>query len=275
MSRPLSSMGGRIPGTVGWDEAAALMRQMLDSRAPVHAGVTGPGGAGKSTLLDDLAGALRTEGMDVVRGFDDYGRAEVDPARVVLLVDDAEHLGDDDVAELTRLMRTDGPHVVVAFRPWPRSEAVAGLVDRLRRQRPHLVLQHLSMPDVRERAAELLGDPPADDAVGRVLHLTRGNPRYVDHVLLAVREEGWDLRDASPLPSTALERLRHRLDRLDPDLLDFLVALAVGFSVSGPALATAPRFANADLRALMAAARATGMVSPEGALLPIIRITVL
>ena len=94
-------------------------------------------------------------------------------------------------------------------------------------------------------------------------------------MLLAVREDGWDLRDASPLPSTALERLRHRLDRLDPDLLDFLVALAVGFSVSGPALATAPRFADADLRALMAAARATGMVSPDGSLLPIIRITIL
>ncbi|RZS67607.1 DNA-binding CsgD family transcriptional regulator [Agromyces ramosus] len=275
MSRPLSSTGGRNPGTVGWEDAAGLVRQMLDGRAPVHAGVTGPGGSGKSTLLDELAVALRSEGMDVVRGLDEYGRADVDPERVALLVDDAEHLGDDDVAALTSLMRTDGPHVVVAFRPWPRSEAVAGLVDRLGRQRPHLVLEHLSTSDVRERAVELLGDPLPDDAVDRVLDLARGNARYVDHVLLAVREDAWDLLETSPLPSSALERLRHRLDRLDPDLLDFLVALAVGFSVSGPALATAPRFADADLRALMAAARATGMVSPEGTLLPIVRITIM
>ena len=79
-----------------------------------------------------------------------------------------------------------------------------------------------------------------------------------------MREDGWGLGDRRPLPSTALERLRHRLDRLDPELLDFMVALAVGFSVSGPALATAPRFAGVDLREHMAAARAIGMVSPEG-----------
>ena len=45
--------------------------------------------------------------------------------------------------------------------------------------------------------------------------------------------------------------------------------------VSGPALVTAPRFAGADLRALMAAARASGMVSSDGSLLPIVRITIL
>ena len=44
--------------------------------------------------------------------------------------------------------------------------------------------------------------------------------------------------------------------------------------MSGPALATAPRFAEVDLRELMAAARASGMVAPDGALLPIVRITI-
>ena len=187
-----------------------------------------------------------------------------DGAPVALLIDDAEHLGDEDVARLTRLMRSDGPHVIVAFRPWPRSEAVAELVDRLGRQRPHLVLRHLAASAVRDRAADLLEDPPTDEQVDRVLELTRGTPWFVDQVLLAVAEGDWSLREADPIPPTTLERLRHRLDRLDRELLDFLVALAVGFSVSGPALATAPRFAEVDLRELMAAARASGMVAPDG-----------
>lgn len=275
MTRPLSSMGGRSQGTVGWEDAAELVRLMVDGRARVHAGITGPGGAGKSTLLDELAVALRAEGIDVARGLDEYTRADADGERVALLIDDAEHLGDDDVAVLTGLMRSDGPHILVAFRPWPRSEAVAELVDRLGRQRPHVVLQHLSVMEVRDRAGSLLGAALPDDQVERVLDLTGGSPRFVDHVLLAVRDEAWDLRESSPLPSTALERLRHRVDRLDRSLLDFLVALAVGFSASGPALATAPRFADSDLRELMASARASGLVSPDGTMLPIVRITIL
>lgn len=275
MIRPLSSLGGRNPGTVGWEEAVELLRQVLDGRVRVNAGVAGPGGAGKSTLLDELEVALRAEGIAVARRLDEFARSDLDPERAALLIDDAEHLGDDDVAELTSLMRGDGPHMVVAFRPWPRSKAVAELVDRIGRQRPHIVLQHLSASGVRHRAAALLGDALPEDQVERVLDLTRGNPRFVDHALLAMRDDGWDLREASPLPATSLERLRHRLDRLDRDLLDFLIALAVGFSVSGPALATAPRFAGADLRALMSAARASGMVSPDGSLLPIVGITIL
>ncbi len=218
---------------------------------------------------------LRLEEIDVARSLGEYSGADLDGERVALMIDDAEHLGDEDVAELTNLMRGSGPHVVVAFRSWPRSEAVADLVDRLGRRRPHVVLRYLSASGVRDRAAGLLVDALPDDRVDRVLELTRGNPRFVDHVLLAVREGGWDLGDDSSLPPMELERLRHRLDRLDRDLHDFLLALAVGFSVSGPALVTAPRFAGADLRALMAAARASGMVSPDGALLPIVRITIL
>lgn len=276
MSRPLPSMGGRSRGTVGREDTAALARQMLDGPARVHAGITGPGGAGKSTLLDELAVALRAEGIDVARGLDEYARADRDgDERVALLIDDAEHLSDDEVAVLTSLMRSDGPHIVVAFRPWPRSEAVAELVDRLGRQHPHVVLQHLSAVGVHDRAAAIVGDALSDEQVERVLELTGGSPRFVDHVLRALREDGWDLRESSPLPAAALERLRHRVDRLDRDLLDFLVALAAGFSASGAALATAPRFAGSDLRELMASARASGLVSADGSLLPIVRLTIL
>ena len=275
MSRTLSSRTGLDSGTVGSSEVAEFIGQIVEGSVRVHAGITGPGGAGKSTLLDELAAALHAEGIGVTRSLDELPRVESGLEGTALLIDDAEHLSDEDVSEITGLMRGDGPHVIVAFRPWPRSEAVAGLVDRLGRQRPHLVLRPLAASAIRDRSAALLGDALGPEQVAPILDLTGGNPWFVDQVLLAVRESGWDLSEADPLSSASLERLRHRLDRLDRALLDFLMALAVGFSVSGPALTTAPRFAGADLHALMAAARASGAVSPDGALLPIVRTTIL
>ncbi|AWB95230.1 LuxR family transcriptional regulator [Agromyces badenianii] len=275
MTPALSWTEGRIEDTVGGEDAAALLRELIDGRAPIRAGITGPGGAGKSTLLHELAVALRAAGVEVVTGVDDRTNAENCTQGTTLLVDDAEHLSDDEASALTSLVRADGPHIVLAFRPWPRSDAVARLVDRFGRERPHLVLQYLSVRGIRRWARVLLGDELPDEEVQRVLDLTGGSPRFVDHVLLALRDDGWDLRATTPLPATALERLRHRVDRLDPELRDFIVALAVGFSASGPALAMSARFAGSDLRELMTAARASGVVSPDGALLPIARITVL
>lgn len=262
-------------GAVGRPEAADLVRQMLDGSAPVRAGVLGPGGAGKSTLLDEVAAALRAGGMEVARGADDLARTEGDPERAVVLVDDAEHLDDEGAAAIAALIRPDGPHLVVAFRPWPRSAAVAGLVDRLQRDRPLLVLQPLTSAGAIDRAVELLGDQPTEDRVARLLEVTGGNPRLVDTALLGMRDGGWDLEDRQPLPPTTLERLRHGLDRMDPALVDLLVALAVGYSASGPALATAPRFGDADLRELMAAARGSGLVAADGTPVPIVRQAIL
>ena len=87
---------------------------------------------------------LRLEGIDVARTLGEYAGLDLDGEPVALMIDDAEHLSDEDVAELTNVMRGGGLHVVVAFRSWPRSAAVADLVDRLGRRRPHLVLRYLS-----------------------------------------------------------------------------------------------------------------------------------
>lgn len=275
MSRAQSSMDRLRQGTVGWEEAAALVRQMLEGDTPIHAGITGPGGAGKSTLLDEIARALRAEGFDVARGLEEHLRAELAGERAALLMDDAEHLDDDDAATIIDLISGGGTHVVVAFRPWPRTAAVAALEDRIGRRQHHVVLQPLSATGVHDRAESLLGDALPHDQVERIIELTSGSPRFVDDVLAAMREDGWNLDEAHSLPSMTLDRLWHRIDHLDRELFEFLVALAVGFSVSGPAFATAPRFAGSDLRELMAAARASGMLSPDGSLLPVVRITIL
>ncbi|WP_136709864.1 helix-turn-helix transcriptional regulator [Agromyces sp. H66] len=275
MSHPHSRLDGPETGVAGWEEATALLRQVRDGVAPVHAGITGPGGSGKSTLLAEIASTLRSEGIRVAEGLDEVGRIDSGPERITLIVDDLERLGDDDIARLSELACPDGPHLVAAFRSWPRSDAAAELVERLGRRRPHIGLRPLSPVDVRARAAELLGDAPSLPQLERLTTLAGGNPRLVDLLLAALRDEAWDPRTSSPLPVTLLAQLRHRLDRLDREFLDFLVALAVGFSGSGPVLAMAPRFRNSDLHGLMSEARASGLVAPDGSLIPIVRFAVL
>ncbi|MEV1131046.1 LuxR C-terminal-related transcriptional regulator [Agromyces sp. NPDC049794] len=275
MTEPRSSAGRRNTGLVGWEESAAWLRNILDDEATVHAGITGPGGSGKTTLLREIAAALEEDGGHVAVGLDALAHVASDGRRMTLLVDDLERLGDDDLARLSALVVDDGPHVIAAFRAWPRSPLAAGIVERLGRQRPHLLLHPLSPTQVRVRASELLGDAPPHGLAERIAELAGGNPRMVDLVVTAVRDEGWDPREAGALPSTLLERLRHRLDRHDQEFLDFLLALTVGFASSGPVLSTAPRFSRTDLHARMSQCRASGLVSADGTPLPIVRLGLL
>ncbi len=253
-------------------EADALARRIVGGAHPVRVGITGPGGTGKSALLGDLAATLRAHGLHVV---DDVESAEVPEAteRVAFLVDDAHDLEDDELGRLRGLVRDGGPHVVVAFRPWPRSAAMTKLADRLGKRGTVLALHPMSSSQIRRRGAELLGTAPTADTASRILELTRGNPRLVDLALGAGADD--DETGGAVLPDGVLEPLREELDGLDAELHEYLTALAVGFSMAGPAFATAPRFAGADLRALAAAARASGLASPDGSLVPVVRTAIL
>ncbi|MGW4927530.1 LuxR C-terminal-related transcriptional regulator [Agromyces sp. NPDC004153] len=272
MTRPSSDDARTAVSTDAAVEADALARRIVGGAHPVRVGITGPGGSGKSTLLGDLAATLRAHGLHVV---DDVEPTDLPDAteRVAFLVDDAHGLTDDELGRLRELVRDDGPHVVVAFRPWPRSTAMAKLSDRLGRRGTVLALHPLTWPQVRRRGAELLGTEPAADAAIRVVELTHGNPRLVDAAFAAGADHDWAA--APVLPAAVLQSMRDELDGLEPGLHDYLAALTVGFSTAGPAFATAPRFAAADLRSLAAAARASGLVSPDGSLVPLVQAAIL
>lgn len=269
-----STAVARSPETVPSPEVADLVRRIADGREHVRAGIQGPGGSGKTTLLGELATVLRARGFEVARGLDEASGREVRADRLVVLVDDAHQLDDAGVAVLDDLSRGDDRHVVVAFRPWPRSAAMARLVERFGAQEPVLALHPLSTADVRESGVAILGEPVPAELAARLLELTRGNPRLVDLALGAMRDDGWDA-GAGDLPAPVLEGLRDELDALHPEVHEFLLAMAVGYSLSGPAFATAPRFAEADTRTLLAGARASGLASPDGSLVPIVRAAIL
>ncbi|MGR2753859.1 LuxR C-terminal-related transcriptional regulator [Agromyces arachidis] len=260
------------PAIAGWSGGEQIVRLILRNTDRVIAGVTGPGGSGKSTLLERMAAELRTGGARVLRGPDAAPSAVVD-APVVLLLDDAEQLGPDDLALLDG-PGDDVPHVVIAFRPVPTSPVVSAF-DPAGRRHPIVTLNPLSVAEVGDRWTTLLGAPSDRRTLEHLSRLTRGNPRFVDLALDAARDDGWDLDVDSELPGTVLAHVADELDALDRVTREFVLALAVGFSSSGPALATAARFAGADTLTLMQTARASGLVGADGELSPLVRTAVL
>ena len=95
-----------------------LDRIRADPRAPVPIGMCAPGGYGKTTILREL----------------DRLCQEVPGADPVLIVDDAHRLGEAQLREVVAIAQVPGRRLAVAYRPWPRSAALADLVSVLHRR---------------------------------------------------------------------------------------------------------------------------------------------
>lgn len=270
MSRSLPAVGGRRPVAVGRHDSAVIVHRVLQGSTRVRVGVTGSGGSGKSTVLDDIADGLRSGGIEVVRHLGAETPSPADPRRLAMLIDDVEQFGDRELAVLAELSRSDGAHLVIAFRPWPRPPALGEIIDGFDDPRDVIVLRELTPSEVQDRAGAQLARRLSDDEADRILEMSGGNPRFVDVMLESIRDEQWDVLTLGELPPILLERVRRELDRLSADVADLLLAFAVGF-VAGPVLATAPRFAGVDLRSLISAARASGTVRADGLILPLVR----
>jgi DNA-binding NarL/FixJ family response regulator len=252
------------------DEARELTGAVTaDPLAPVRAAILAPGGYGKSTLLGELSRCFSHAGVPVLS----LQEALSDAARQgAILVDDAHRLPSDHVARLGELAVGEQARLVVAYRPWPRSAALAELTDILERTSPALLLRPLDRAGIAQRATALLGDvlpggePPAG-LVDLLVEQTGGVQRYVDRVLRALR--GTRAEAPFQVPQAAIAQFQPELDRLDAGVYRLLLGKAVT-----PGLRTEPLTALLELDAdtaceLMDGARATGMLDHGGALLPI------
>ncbi|WP_083960394.1 helix-turn-helix transcriptional regulator [Streptoalloteichus hindustanus] len=253
-------------------------RHLLDTFASVpdptpRLAVVAPGGHGKTTLLRALAEACRRAGVDVAPQRRDLPDTGDDP---VLLVDDAHHLSDPQLRDLRRRVERGRQGVVVACRPWPRPTALTDLLETLDLGTPPLTLGPLDHERTAGLLAESLDATPPPGLVEHVHAQTGGVPRFVRRVAeaLADQRRRGDRDLPAEVPPAAVARFRHDLDRLDPDVRRLLLALEAGVGLRMDLLGALLGRAADEVGEVMAAARATGLLAADGALLPISRAAV-
>lgn len=222
----------RADGLYIWERQA---RPVMDAIAapdagPARAVVMGNAGSGKSTVLRELHRLLADQSthVSVLSDATDVSRV---PRSHVLLVDDLHLLGADQVKSLRARSEDANAALVVASRPWPRVDALAGITRSLERSGPAIVLGHVSRSDVLTYLSE--GDRfISSSCVDHVLQFTGGVSWLVSEAL-ALHDE----RDCSDdLSHRAVmraveERIAHRLDTIPTSLRHEIEQLCVGSAV--------------------------------------------
>ncbi|MBB4685709.1 helix-turn-helix transcriptional regulator [Amycolatopsis jiangsuensis] len=161
------------------------------------------------------------------------------------LIDDADQLDDENLAKLTMLAAsTDGP-LVVAHRPNPRADALRGLGETF-------LLPALEVDEVAELARHLTGHTVNPTEAAALHTRTGGVPRLVERVVT----NRWD-------------DFRTDLAALDDDVLRYLIASEAGASRNLDLLCALLKRTPHALSVVVDGARATGLLDPEDALLPV------
>ncbi|GAA0217171.1 helix-turn-helix transcriptional regulator [Saccharothrix mutabilis subsp. mutabilis] len=222
-------------------------RSVLDGiaaapEAVLRLGVLAPGGYGKTTMLREIERAYRAAGVEAT------------------IVDDAHLLGDNELLSLRSMVEQGNTRIVVAYRPWPRSRALAALAESLGRVRAPLMPSAFT----REQVKAVL--PASSRAlVDFVHHQTGGVPRFV------ARLAGLN---APEITAEVVASFRADLDWLDADVQKFLLAAEAGAALRLDLLSA---LLGKDVDAVgevIEAGRATGLLAPDGTLLPVARVAV-
>ncbi|MFE9689027.1 LuxR C-terminal-related transcriptional regulator [Micromonospora sp. NPDC005806] len=265
----MSSVVDDARPVLGQGPTALLGAVAADPGTPLAVGVTGPGGHGKTALLTELARAYRRGGATVLEGVP-LPTGEVD-AEAVLLVDDAHLLDDARLETLRRLVVARRHRLLLGYRPWPRSAALAELADALRRDGQQVVLT----PFTAEQTAAYLATVPElgrrSDLVAFVHGQTGGVPRDVERLIRGLRGQENLAGVPTEPPRPAVLQFGPDLEELVPDVRRLLLAVAAGVPLPvdllGPLLDRVPEVVNE----LVTATRAAGLLGTDGRLAPIVR----
>ncbi|MBP2331202.1 DNA-binding CsgD family transcriptional regulator [Kibdelosporangium banguiense] len=234
------------------DDAARRVLDAVeaDPFTPISVAVIAPGGYGKTVFLRALRRAYDNAG---VRISDRPGDPDV-----AVIVDDAHALPDDRLRELAE---SDTPRLAIALRPWPRSAALTELTRALGTT---VMLTPMDRGQIKTLATGAFGAAPTAELVEYLFSQTGGVPAYAERLITALAA-----RPATEVPEAALAGFRYDLDLLDADVLLYVLAAQAGAGLRTDLLASLlGRDAN-DVVTVMEAARATGLLGHDGALLPI------
>ncbi|MGV0836249.1 isoniazid response ATPase/transcriptional regulator IniR [Mycolicibacterium thermoresistibile] len=224
--------------------------------APVKKMVSGGIGTGKSSVLTAVRTALRDAGLTVLT----WAPRRDDPAGAAIVIDDAHLLDDDALTELTERVADADSTVIVATEPLAHHPAIRGLTTALERENPLLELRALTLPELTEVAATLLGATPAPEVVRTVLSATAGLPFLVRPALAAVAA-ATDGEPVGPVVARAARvALVERLHRLDEPVLDTLLICSLSPELGADDVAAALRVTPEAAHTLVDRARATGLL---------------
>lgn len=199
---------------------ARLISPAVDavSDAAPRALVVGNAGSGKSATLRHLHTLLtesRRDALYVRPGGTDLA---VVPPSLVLIVDDLHRVAADQLATLRTRAADPDAALIVALRPETWEESIADIARQLERDRPSVVLGHVSRSDV---LTYLAGHDLvlSDTCVNHILAITGGVSWLVSEALRAHDER--DCRgDAThrELRTVLEERIAHRMNMIPPSL---------------------------------------------------------
>jgi len=183
----------------------------------VRAMLTGIAGSGKTTMIRYLHRLLSEDGVDVVRLTEATAIAAI-PTTSVLLVDDAHLLDERSLDGLVARAADHDAGLIVAARPWPRTDGIRELTRRLDQERPVLLLGQLSRGDVAAALASR-GVELATVCIDELLRQTSAVPWLMSEALRAHEDgDGDACPDHASLTPAILDRIAHRLDTVDPSL---------------------------------------------------------
>ncbi|MGB8961282.1 MAG: LuxR C-terminal-related transcriptional regulator [Pseudonocardiaceae bacterium] len=241
-----------------------------DPSAPLTMGIVGPGGCGKSALLAALRQAYLAAGISVV-GPGAIAVGLTPSSDVAVLVDDAHQLDGSDLARLRGLALTDDVRLIVAYRPWPRKPELDDLEDAVGVRQPLLLLDRLDRRGVQMRCSARLGGALPTLAIDLLCEQTGGVPILIDWVVDSL-PAGARLDGERPeLPPEVVDRVRHGLDRLAPQLRALLLAVGLGAAPDAEILAEVLMVDPAVVTDLLSIAHAGGLLMGEGHVIPLVR----
>jgi DNA-binding CsgD family transcriptional regulator len=268
-SRPLRDgaerlLAGLVPAQTLYTAVCA------DPSAPLRVSVVGQGGSGKSVLLAALELAYSAAGVSVV-GRSAVAAGLAQGADVAVLIDDAHQLDGPELDRLLHLVLTGPVRLVLAYRPWPRKPELDGLEDALSRHHPPVLLGRLDRRGVQNRCTALLGEAPSAETVDLLCEQTGGVPLLIDRVVSSLRTGGRFSGDRVGLPPDVLDRVRHDLNRLAPQLRAMLLAVGLGAAPDVEILADVLALDPVVVADLLSMAQASGLLLDEGGVIPLVR----
>ncbi|WP_346232806.1 LuxR C-terminal-related transcriptional regulator [Parafrigoribacterium mesophilum] len=264
----------RAPYSVRGTVAASFLAEVAATpHARLLAGISGSAGSGKSALLDEVEAQYRAADVPVHRDYVENRAGSIAGQRAVL-VDDAHELSDSALSRLHALVGEQGVTLVVAYGLWPQPPALTRLVGALEQYHPPVVLCPLPREDIAACAAAALGRTPPPALVDQVAELTGGMPWLVHLLLAALRHDHRRAPFSELLSHEVMDQLGVHLGTVDRDLHELLLALTVGFDLSGQ-LPSTLELRPDRLDALVAQARAAGLLLSGGRLVPLVRQAVL